>query len=294
MEEIQQMKISSLPPEIQKQLKAQYITNKINTYGMRTIKIDAKEYLDDKYIGNRDNLFEWDDFKDLEEGCEAWLVGEKYPMRSCLNPTKIGIICGIKKIIPTLILNPLGAIDGVINWRRYLEFMWLGMRNVYMDVNFYSQPVREIYRALSGWSEVVNKIRDVICAILEFDIAYRYRAQDILFKLDKIKLIENPLKELERLFTILISRENWATSGMERFKGIFPLVRIYFMFNPKKLKQLKEILSRIDINEIKLSVEDIYWTNQAYKDYNFRGISYEERRKQYEEEKNQFALQNNK
>ena len=34
--------------------------------------------------------------------------------------------------------------------------------------------------------------------------------------------------------------------------------------------------------KVKLSKEDIYWTNSGYEEYNFRGLSYEQRQAEYE------------
>jgi hypothetical protein len=62
----------------------------------------------------------------------------------------------------------------------------------------YSRPVREIYRLFNilierekepGMKDKWTKMRDVICHVLEFDNAYRFRLQDVLkeINLDEIK-----------------------------------------------------------------------------------------------------------
>jgi len=158
--------ISELPIDIQKQIKGQYLTNSINLYGISTTEINGQKYIDDHYT-DKTKLTEMDDFKALKQGCETWLVGERYPMRICLNPTRVNNTVVIKKIIAiTLRAVKTETIFGKVimliylkrHWKDYLEFMWCGMQNVYYpEVKFYSQPVREVYSVIKD-----ERIRDVI------------------------------------------------------------------------------------------------------------------------------------
>jgi hypothetical protein len=52
---------------------------------------------------------------------------------------------------------------------------------------------------------------------------------------------------------------------------------LLLVLNPKIKILLRDIFNNININEMKLSKEDIYWTN-LLEVYNYRGLSIEQRR----------------
>jgi len=68
-------------------------------------------------------------------------------------------------------------------------------------------------------------------------------------------------------------------------KVVNPLFWYLKIFHRKTLNQIHQIVADIKLDEIKSSVEDIYWQNQASADYSYRGLDYETRQKLYLEEK---------
>jgi len=139
---------------------------------------------------------------------------------------------------------------------------------------YYSQAIRELYRAFSypqGESskmlELRLMLRDLVCMILEFDNAYRFRVQDLLEELNKTSLKKNPIKELNRIFTIVQEREK-----TQEIKDTWTLVKLfnslYLRFDYQFKKMVVNILKELDIDKIKLTVEDKVFAGKR-KDYVF-------------------------
>lgn len=288
--EIQSGDINSFPPEIQSQIRSQLLAQKMNSYGVEMMQIGDKVF-EKSDLQGYDNLKLLIDFIPLEKGCSSIFKDEVHPMRICFGGDKIKTLTRFKKLIPVMIgtIGKKGIIGKLIaliylrnSWKDYMYFVHMGLRDVYYpNVKYYSQPVREIYRLLNG------EVRDIICALLEFDTAYRYRFQDIVRELNKKSFEENPIKEINRLIDIFFARGGkflWE----HKFGKIRTLLNIYLFLNKKLLNKLKLIVKEINLDEIKLSKEDIYWTNQAYQEYDFRGVPYRMRIRDYETEKQVF------
>lgn len=139
----------------------------------------------------------------------------------------------------------------------------------------YCTAIRELHRAFSisfyeeskESIEMRGMIRDLMCMILEFDNAYRYRFQDIMPSLDKERLQKNPSKELSRMFALLASREK-----TQEIKDTWKLVRYflpwYVRFNSAFRKTLIAILVNLDLEKVSLTVEDRCFCEKR-KDYAF-------------------------
>ncbi len=270
-----------------------YIQERIEQYGKRVSPfIDlSKELQQDVKVVER--------FEILDKGCQLWVRGEKYPIRGNTPATKVVVLTQYKRMVPMWINFLFGRNDNYSNFAKknkfqqaiillgmlvyqefFINWLWYGLQDLYADVNFYGQPVRELYRVLDG------KLRDIICAVLEYDTAYRYRFQDIVGELNKENFKKSPFKEIERLADIARGREcqehdDKQVLGLLKLIKFVPVFIWYLRINRKLLKKIQEVVEKLDINEVKLSVEDTYWTNQ-YKDYNFRGLTFKERMQEYE------------
>ena len=137
----------------------------------------------------------------------------------------------------------------------------------------YSTAIRELHRAFSyprgGKPEMMElklMIRDVLCMMLEFDNAYRFRAQDLLPEIDKDKLKKNPIKELNRLADIAIGREK-----EQQVKDTWKLIKmfnLYLRFDRQLKKMVVDVLSELNYEQFKLKPEDIQFCKPR-KDYTF-------------------------
>lgn len=127
----------------------------------------------------------------------------------------------------------------------------------------YSDAVREIYRAFSEPikneteldAEFRCQIRDLACMILEFDNAYRFRAQDIIAELDKSRLQKDFSGELIRLFELMMAREK-RQEVKDTWRLAKYAIRFYLRFDKNMARMIRNILERMDIEKVKLSIED--------------------------------------
>jgi len=74
-----------------------------------------------------------------------------------------------------------------------LEIYYPILEKYFLKPEAYSKPTREIYRLFDiliarekskGMKEKFEKIRNMVCFVLEYDSAYRFRFQDILAEID--------------------------------------------------------------------------------------------------------------
>lgn len=143
----------------------------------------------------------------------------------------------------------------------------------------YCQFVREVYRAFSVIpenekaqdTELRFMLRDLLCMVLEFDNAYRFRAQDVLAELDHEALGKKPIRELLRLLNILSSREK-TQEIKDTWKLLRKFVGFYLVFDRKALKIIKSALLNLNIDTVKFTIEDkVFCIPRS--DYNFRFVT---------------------
>lgn len=140
----------------------------------------------------------------------------------------------------------------------------------------YSRAVRSVYKAFDtpranedlGTLELRLMLKDIVCTILEFDNAYRFRFQDVIVELDKERVKENPIKELLRLMDITISREQ-TQEIRDTWRLIVMGIKFYLRFDSKLKRMIADVLSNLDFEQIKLTPEDEHFAKQR-KDYKCR------------------------
>ncbi len=275
--------METLTPEIQRQIHNQIMGQKMAVYGRQVREMDGKKYLNDSF-NSFSGVKTISEFVELEKGCETWLEGERYPMRGIFQSDRIATVSQFKRFFPLMMRtfkesSMLGKVGWILyfreNFQEYVDWIHWSWRDVFMEESKYTQPIREIYRIVKN-----EKWRDIICAILEFDTAYRRRFQDIAVELDKDAFSKNPIKELKRLVDILKQREQ-TKSGSKKSLIIIDWIFFYLrFFNRKLLKELKETVSKVNVEEIRPSIEDIYW-EIGILEYDFRGLPRKEREELY-------------
>jgi len=151
------------------------------------------------------------------DGVRVYLRGLKYPLQQYPHRPFVKNACVIKKtFLITMnflasMAKPKDMIKLLIIKKNLKEFIpklivlfsyIIGSRR--LQQKYYSHSVREIYRVFNllieredpgKMRDTWKRIRDIICLILEFDNAYRVRAQDFLSELNmkKIKLTKEDL-----------------------------------------------------------------------------------------------------
>jgi len=207
-----------------------------------------------------------------KNGIVSYLEDEKYPVRFYTPHEAVDVITVYKRLFRLMagkgIIGLLILYFGRKIWIEWTKH-YFTYNPVLLKEECWSQPVREIRRVL----KIDETLKDAISVIIQNDMAYCYRLQDILGELNKDN---NPIGEIKRLANLYISREHGSSLLI-----IVKKARKYlWLLRFKGLKEIKAMMMDLNIDEIKLSKEDIYWTN-IVPSYNYRGISYEERLKEY-------------
>ena len=163
-------------------------------------------------------------------------------------------------------------------------------KHLFLGESKYCVSVRELWRTMTLFigrvkdertQNVLFELRNIVCMVLEFDIAYRFIAQDILPLIDKRALKENPYREIGRMFNILYERSIHRGEKIvrdERWRRIKKTALL--LLRLKSIKKLVvEFLLELDLNKIKLDNADYYFC--LLRDhYDFRGNSLKERLRQ--------------
>jgi hypothetical protein len=210
----------------------------------------------------------------------TYLKGEKYPTRFYTPVEVVNAVASYKRLLSELLQNVWGWIF-IVFGKKMLErwlFRHLELFPVRCKEQHWSEPVKELRRVLN-----IKPIwKDVISLVFQHDMAYCYRFQDIMGELNKESFEKNSVKETERILRIAINRDT-GSPIMQKFKKLLPYAMFVFRFVPKA--KIKAVVRDIDLNHIKLSKEDIYWTN-IVDNYDYRGLPYKTRLEEYIKEKN--------
>jgi hypothetical protein len=239
-------------------------------------------------------------FRKLHKGCEVYYKDEAQPVRVYYPDTRVIEIAKFKRAMPDffnfisnagLFKKILILIAAPYYYKYFINWAHWAMRDNFMTEDKYNQPAREMYRLIRD-----ENIRDIVCAIIEYDIAYRLRFQDIVCMVNKKRFEENPIKETKRLFDILIQRE-WVdkkNTGMKAKWGKIKKWLWVLNFRPKIINELKRIVREMDLEAIAPTPSDWYWMcNPIYEGYNFGGLNAKQRLADYYDQKNNYLNQKN-
>lgn len=149
----------------------------------------------------------------------------------------------------------------------------------------WSSPVWEIGKFIKLFvekffsKEIAYICSRIVMAIFEYDVAWRYRVQDVA---GEVKDFTNPRKELKRLYLIWVKREQdgiketrdtWNTYDRAK-KLLTPL--LWLLLIPKVKKAFKETVKQIDFNKIKMDDNDRYYVS-FWHGYSFGGKNFDTR-----------------
>jgi hypothetical protein len=123
--------------------------------------------------------------------------------------------------------------------------------------------------------EKADKFSEIFSRIIDNDDAYKQRLKDIFSMTNKAKL-RNP-KELSRLVEIMDERQGKA-HWMKKVKSAVLLLRLLIAIVPNAKKGYLSAINACNLDNLILHWEDIYWSVYK-KDYNFAGMTHEERLK---------------
>lgn len=227
-----------------------------------------------------------------EGGTLTYCYGYKYPFKGLPLQKYVEILVSIKRMfmeslrlfrhkamIPfisllVIIPNRKKVLDLIFDF--YINIASHSFTNCILEPKKYCDSVREIYRTFEviSQTEKTKKVRDIVCTLIEYDNAYRYRLQDAAQEFDKDRFFINGKKELDRVLDIMILREK--NEGM---KDKWRLFKRYLPFALKIInKDFLNFIKEIDLTKLYIDESDRYFMSMK-SDYNYEGVSFEERYK---------------
>jgi hypothetical protein len=127
--------------------------------------------------------------------------------------------------------------------------------------------------SLFGKCDEAIKVSEMVSFVFNNDDSYRIRAKDLFSEINQLDIQKKPLRELSRVFNIVISRDTKGVS--DKFKLVKILLCAVLLI-PNIRKSFKQAISVVDFNNVVATQEDFYWSF-VKKDYDFGGFKWEDR-----------------
>lgn len=222
-----------------------------------------------------------------EGGVKLYIKGIPFPQKSCPTPESIIAINTVKRVLisffnvrcmPTSKHKLIKAFNRIT-----LDVMYQHiLKEKYMTA-FARELKIFIYNFLIAWNinkEEARQTSQILSHVFEFDNAYRYRMQDLLNETSKEKITSR--KEVIKLARIAYERDDVQSieqGGDRRVGKQFVKIAKYgsfLLYIPGVKRALKTALNQCEWQNFLMDDSDLYWSNLR-KDYNFRGLTYNER-----------------
>jgi hypothetical protein len=233
-----------------------------------------------------------------EGGILIHLLNYKYPYKGNPFQSSVDNLCIIKKNIlftirsvsnlqtkiylALLLFLPRiftrGIISSVVNYYHTLVIHFLHYD--FIKPERYCNCVRELYRTFTILSEkekeewkrkIIETARDISCMFIELDSAYKFRFQDIILELKPEEVRgKRMIKEIERLFDIMIERERvgYMKAKWQQVKrAIIQGLRVKLA-----RKFIEEFINEVNLKKLYPDKADRYY-DLLRKDYDFFGKS---------------------
>lgn len=228
-----------------------------------------------------------------EGGIKLYLKGIEFPQKGCPTPEALIVINIIKKILLSFIESRLIPTSKYRLIRSFNTLTYNITSRFYIKDEYMTSFARElkklIFNFLINWNiqeEQAMWVAKTISHIFEYDNAYRYRFQDFLGETTKEKLLL--FKEIRRLSKLIYIRDDIQVSLRgpnhrigNQFKKI-GTIAAFLIYIPNIRKAFKKALIQCNFNNFLMDESDKYWSYLRI-DYNFGGLTYEERMIKYKE-----------
>jgi hypothetical protein len=156
------------------------------------------------------------------------------------------------------------------------------LRPFYLLSRYYMAPAKEMAKLVTNF--LVNLGADpsgatfwekTVCMIIEYDTAYTWRLQDIITEASKEALIDNPMKEIERLVDIFRQREKMSPKITNYVQYLVKLLKL--VFKKRSFRDaFTDAIKEADLSKIAFTEADRYQV-LPLKGYDFIGKTGEER-----------------
>lgn len=230
-------------------------------------------------------------------GQYVWHLGREYPRKGHVYPEALKDLYYPKRIIinglKTLAnkdMFPFFLIFGLLpkKWKgrilnrcidAYYDIAGNILADHFLEPRFnmdicreLAQPIMTFLVELGVENMRAAKMSLVFITLLEYDMAYRLRVEDLLSETTKEKLLADPVGEVKKLIKILAERDS-RSHLVEKFDRFARLLKYGFFFIRKPFRKA---LKPVDFSKLQLDEIDRYQVRH-WKGYNWFGMTIQER-----------------
>lgn len=123
--------------------------------------------------------------------------------------------------------------------------------------------------------ELIAKVTEFVCLFIELDSAYRFRIQDAFGNLDKAAVKKDVVKEMRRIFNLMLEREK-PTGIRHKISSAANLCILFLRLSKGAREWTRNLLLELDIEKLRLDEDDWYFCLRR-DNYNFEGVPLENR-----------------
>ena len=152
-----------------------------------------------------------------------------------------------------------------------VPYSWAYQTLLYHREYQYKSP-RELW-------EFLVCVMDFAWLFIESDNAYRFRIQDVIPLVNKEAVKQDVVREVDRILSILIERENPSCGIKYKWQAIKKLGIPFLRFNKDMREFTKEFLLELNFDKIKMDEHDYYFSRRRHT-YMFEGKPTHERIKE--------------
>ena len=231
-------------------------------------------------------------------GMYIWHMGREHPrkghvypeaLRDCYYPKRI--IVSWLKILVNKDMFPLLAVFGLLpkRWKgrildrvidSYFDISEELLHDHFLHPQFntdicreLAQPIMDFLIGLGVDKMKAAKMSLVFTTLLEYDMAYRLRVEDLLSETTKEKMLADPVGETQKLIKILEERDWSRPHLVEKFNRFAKVLKYGFFFIRKPFRKA---LAPVNFSKLQLDEIDSYQVRH-WKGYNWFGMTLEER-----------------
>lgn len=159
------------------------------------------------------------------------------------------------------------------------------LKPYYLRDQFYSAAtlevrtfIREFLVSIGIKKSSADLFGEIISLTFQYDNAYYYRLIDIMSTTSKEKMLKDFPNELKTLLE-LINERDYNINQQEKYNKLAKLIKIGYLI-PSFRKAIKAGLEAVNFEKWQMDEADKYHT-LLYDGYNIRGLTFEERFKEY-------------
>lgn len=231
-------------------------------------------------------------------GQYVWHLGREHPRKGHVYPEALKdlyypkrILINGLKVLAGKDMFPFFIVFGLLpkKWKGkilnrvidgYIDTVWGILADHFLHPQFnidicreLSQPIMTFLTELGVEKMRAAKMSLIFTNILEYDMAYRLRIEDLLSETTKEKLLTDPVGETRKLVKILADRDWTRPHLVEKFDRFARLLKYGFFFIRKPFRKA---LAPVDFSKLQLDEIDRYQVRH-WKGYNWFGMTIQER-----------------